>query len=316
MDDDCGPSVFVKNISSFFQDKGIEIALSCEEDCDLVFVVITTSLELIKEKKKSGAKILQRLGGVFFDKDKDYKGMNLMLQNVLKEADLVIYQSQFAKEMCNRYLGMPDAISRVIYNPVDTSVFTPYGKKIDFGSNVVLAVSTWRPWKRLQDSVEAINELLKVRDDITFIIIGRGVNIEGRSSHIRYLGEIPHHELPLYYRSADLFLFPSWLDGCPNVVLESLASGTPVICTDTGGTKELVGEGGIILKTGYVYDYEPKEMYNIQAIPKVDPKGFAKAINTILERRKEYSFQARRQARRFSLDAIGSQYLEAIMEIL
>lgn len=315
MDDICGPSIFVRNISPFLKNKGIEVSFNPNETCDILFTLITAPIEIVLRAKGKGARVIQRLDGVFFDKTKDYKGMNLKLKATQDEADLVIYQSNFAKEMCQHYLGIPQRF-RIIYNPVDTAVFTPYGKKMDFEGINLLAVSTWRPWKRLQDSVEAVKELLRIRNDIVFTIIGRGVNIEGASSHIKYLGELPHDSLPAYYRSSQVFLYPSYLDWCPNVVLEALSSGTPVICTDTGGTPELVGNGGIIIKTGEVFDYEPKDLYNLEAIPKVDPEEFVAAINLILESKREYSWRARRRARGFSLEVIGNQYLEVLREVL
>ncbi len=315
MDDICGPSIFVRNISPFLKNKGIEVSFNPNEACDVLFTVITAPTEIVLRAKAKGARVIQRLDGVFFDKTKDYKGMNLKLKVTQDEADLVIYQSNFAKEMCQHYLGMPQR-SRIIYNPVDTAVFTPYGKKIDFGRINLLAISTWRLRKRLQDSVEAVKELLKIRNDIIFTIIGKGVSIEGTSSHIKYLGELPYGSLPTYYRSSQVFLFPSYLDCCPNVVLEALSSGTPVICTDTGGTPELVGDGGVVLKTKEMYNYEPMEMHNLNTIPRVDREEFVEAIILILENRKEYSWRARRQARKFSLDVIGNQYLKAMREVL
>jgi glycosyltransferase involved in cell wall biosynthesis len=47
---------------------------------------------------------------------------------------------------------------------------------------------------------------------------------------------------------ADWFLHCAWADHCPNVVCEALSQGTPVVCSEVGGTKELVGSYGYVLK--------------------------------------------------------------------
>ena len=51
-------------------------------------------------------------------------------------------------------------------------------------------------------------------------------------------------------------LHTAWLDHCPNTVVESLSQGTPVICSEHGGTKELIQEFGIILKESQEYNFE------------------------------------------------------------
>ena len=48
----------------------------------------------------------------------------------------------------------------------------------------------------------------------------------------------------------------AWLDHCPNVVVEALSRGCPVICTDSGGTSELVGRNGIVIPETVRYNFE------------------------------------------------------------
>ena len=53
-------------------------------------------------------------------------------------------------------------------------------------------------------------------------------------------GAVPHEELYLWYSAADLFCLASSREGWPNVVLESLACGTPVVATAIWGTPEII----------------------------------------------------------------------------
>ena len=58
--------------------------------------------------------------------------------------------------------------------------------------------------------------------------------------HVSLVGAIPHQELYFWYSAADLFCLASSREGWPNVVLEALASGTPVVATDVGGISEVI----------------------------------------------------------------------------
>lgn len=62
----------------------------------------------------------------------------------------------------------------------------------------------------------------------------------GVRSRVRFLGEIAHRELPQLYNAADAMLLMSDREGWANVILESLACGTPVVATDVGGAGEII----------------------------------------------------------------------------
>lgn len=62
----------------------------------------------------------------------------------------------------------------------------------------------------------------------------------GVSPRVHFLGALPQHELPDVYGAADVTVLASEREGLPNVVLESLACGTPVIATRAGGTPEVL----------------------------------------------------------------------------
>ena len=74
-----------------------------------------------------------------------------------------------------------------------------------------------------------------------------GLNLSG---NISLVGKKTQHEIPLYYNAADMLVLPSLSEGMPNVVLEAMASGLPVIATDVDGTPEIIrnGENGMLIK--------------------------------------------------------------------
>jgi glycosyltransferase involved in cell wall biosynthesis len=69
---------------------------------------------------------------------------------------------------------------------------------------------------------------------------------------VEFLGWTQREALPALYQSADIFVFPSYDEGMPNVVLEALASGLPIVATRIAGNEQLVvhGENGALVPTG------------------------------------------------------------------
>ncbi len=107
--------------------------------------------------------------------------------------------------------------------------------------------------KGIHLAMDALAVALRQRDDICLTIIGRGPDKAwllrrsrqlGISRAIRWCDWMPRDKLREEYRNALALIVPSLHDSSGNVILESLALGTPVICLDTGGPREIVPEGG------------------------------------------------------------------------
>ena len=79
---------------------------------------------------------------------------------------------------------------------------------------------------------------------------------EGLLDRLIQMGNRPATELSSIYNAADLLLLPSRHENFGNVVVEALSQGCPVICTDMGGTKEIVKENGIIIPENKKYNFE------------------------------------------------------------
>lgn len=62
----------------------------------------------------------------------------------------------------------------------------------------------------------------------------------GLGANVRFVGRRPHDEIPLWMSAADVLCLPSRREGCPNVILEALAAGCPVVASGVGGVPELL----------------------------------------------------------------------------
>lgn len=98
------------------------------------------------------------------------------------------------------------------------------------------------------------------RKDIALAIVGGGtleaelrakVDTYGLGNQVRFCGRRPHDEVPDWICACDVLCLPSYREGCPNVVLEALASGRPVVASAVGGVPELIGpKTGLLVAPG------------------------------------------------------------------
>jgi len=95
--------------------------------------------------------------------------------------------------------------------------------------------------------------VLKQIPDAHLILIGKGPLLNrlkklshslGIQKNVTFLGFIKSNELLRYYASVALFVLPSELEGFGQVILEAMASGTPVICANILPMSEIIGHGG------------------------------------------------------------------------
>ena len=88
----------------------------------------------------------------------------------------------------------------------------------------------------------------------------------GLSSHVTQKTFVSNELLPAIYLSSDVFVLPSLSEGIPRTILESMACGVPVVCTDLPQLIDLVEGGGLL-------------------VPPRDPEAIASAIIKIIENR-------------------------------
>jgi teichuronic acid biosynthesis glycosyltransferase TuaC len=178
-----------------------------------------------------------------------------LVKLVLKRADAVIAVAQALKDVMVG-LGCSGEKITVIPNGIDPVKFRPLSPLIarqtlglPMTGPIVLSIGRLIDNKGFQILIEMAASLRRKRPDLMLIIIGDGPNrsrLEERvrkldlQNNVRIVGARPHDELSTWYSAADLFCLASEREGCPNVLLEALACGCPVITTDVGGTREIV----------------------------------------------------------------------------
>ncbi len=141
---------------------------------------------------------------------------------------------------------------------VDTNLFQP-NKKLKERKSIIGYAGKLFPPKGVMNFVQAIPIISSEHEDVEFLICGDGslfdeikneIQRNRQETKVTLTGWIPHHKLPDYFNEMKLLVFPSYTEGLPNIVLEAMACGTPVLSTPVGSVPDLIkdGETGFILE--------------------------------------------------------------------
>jgi glycosyltransferase involved in cell wall biosynthesis len=176
----------------------------------------------------------------------DTERLNARLRDVLRAATHVVYQGAFCKEAADEWLGEPAGSWEILLNAVDTEEFTPAVAPPD-GAPVLLLAGDQSQAYRLETALETLALLPEARLLVAGSVVGGHELIEelGVADRVELVGRYAQRDAPGLYRKAHVLLHPKVRDPCPNVVLEALACGVPVVHSASGGVPELVGDAGI-----------------------------------------------------------------------
>jgi glycosyltransferase involved in cell wall biosynthesis len=192
---------------------------------------------------------------------------------VLRESTFLVLVSNALKEIVIAE-GAEVSSAIVIYTGVDHQKFCPIDRnearrnlRLPQLDKIVLFVGSLIVTKGCFELVQAIANLnRKGEGTVRLIMIGTGADREKLEEHINNLqatqfvqlvGPVQPSELRQWYGSANLFCLPSHREGVPNVILESLACGIPVVATPVGGIPEVLSEqAGRFVSVNNVQDLE------------------------------------------------------------
>ena len=186
-----------------------------------------------------------------------------------KSADKIICYTEKEKSMLKK-LGIDSDKIAVIHNGTDTNMFIPCEKEKN--SNQILWIGRFTPGKGVEYLIDAFNILIKEYPNLKLIMIGKGPlkgNIEQKiqnlnlSKNITIMNFIPNSKLPEIYQNSDVFVLPSINEGVPRTILEAMACGLPIVCTELPQLINIVEGCGSL-------------------VPLRDPQALAEAISKII----------------------------------
>lgn len=207
------------------------------------------------------------------------------------------------------YGARPDRI-RAIPNGCDASIFHPADRAearqaldLPADAEVVTYVGRLVPEKGLRELLVAAGELRSTRPRLQLVLVGEGpMHAElaalaaAGDLPVRFAGTRPPAEVARWMCASDLVTLPSYSEGHPNVLVEALACGRPVVATPVGGIPEVVDAASGVL------------------VPARDPAALADGLRQALER----DWDEAALARRFSRDwrQVAQDTLLACEEVL
>lgn len=302
-----GGYTFLKNfLRGVANISDVEIVTDGPHDILFAFSPSTISGEIIERSKAMGAKFVLRIDGVPEDNRNSGKGTRRLVE-YSRLADFIIFQTKFVESTVGRILkdNGVNCPSKVIFNGVDLDIFNPEGPKIAYPGAVKILNIAYRKDnnKRYEEVVQMYREVWTYRKDFNLLLMGR-YPTEWIDYNYGFFNGEQYQQLGVItddafkaqaIRSCDVLFFPSFADPSPNVVLEALACGVPVIYCGYGGTKELVGSAGIQLS------------YNI---------SYLTVLEHLMAHKNEFKTTARAQAENFSIDFMIKNYLSVFDRLI
>jgi len=191
----------------------------------------------------------------------------------LRNADGVIFLTEYARSVVTPMAGLPTAERnaagrnnaqlviphgvhpRFFREPREQRLIAQFSPDRPFN---LLYVSKVEPYKHQWRVVEAMGMLRQRKLPVTLSLVGEAAcsasarrlketirKVDPHGEFIHQLGNVPHAKLPDFYHNADGFVFASSCENLPNILLEAMASGLPIACSDHGPMPEVLGPAGV-----------------------------------------------------------------------
>lgn len=203
----------------------------------------------------------------YTDDNRKIRLYNALDAIVLRFADRVVAVSHAMQDLL-LLKGVPARKIQVIQNAVDENEVIPCRSPGEMRSSLGLEqrgpilgiVGRLSPEKGQRVFLEAFRVLLSAFPHALLLLIGDGqerqdmeafCRTHGLEGHVRFTGYVPN--VPDYYQLMDLLVIPSFSEGLPNVLLEAMVAGVPILATAVGGMPEVLSpDRGLLVSPGDV----------------------------------------------------------------
>ena len=237
------------------------------------------------------------------------KGLSLDLKVMMGRKDKVVSDLTQGVEFLMKKNKVDYVIGEGTIKAAGEVVITP-PKKGAKREKFLLAVSDLYVQKNFKNLLSAMARLTPDHPDLTLKIAGRPIDEdyfaelkqvvaeEGLEGKVEFLGGVPPRELAELYRRCGVFVFPSTVETFGNPLVEAMASGAPMACSNTAAMPEVVGDAAEFLS--------PEDVGNM-----------ASAIDHLLKNaklRRELSLKGVKRAKAFSWQRTAEKTLAVIKD--
>ncbi len=213
--------------------------------------------------------------------------------NPIKDIDVIAVQSEEQKLSIMKLFNFKeDTKLHVIGQGINTDLFYPSEQKPEKDWISLTYVGKLSNSKGVPQLIQAFREILEETNyHLKLYLVGSGMGPEkdkiidmsvGLEDKIHFLGQMNQEDLANHLRTTDIFILPSFYDGIPKVLLESLASGCRAIMTNLPGIQEIITSG---CGNNDVVQYIPRPKMELIDVPlKEDIPRFINEIKNTLKK--------------------------------
>ncbi len=207
-----------------------------------------------------------------------YEKAKKATRRAIRNCSRIIAVSEATRRDLVRLFGVPEEKVTVVYNGIDELAVahtTPEEERqvlerYQIQDPFLLYAGNIRPHKNVARLIEAFSVLKsELREDerwksLKLMIIGdelskhqflrRTVVRSGVQHDVRFLGFVPYETLRVFYKSAQIFVFPSLHEGFGLPPLEAMANGTPVVTSNVSSLPEILGDAALLVNPENVFE--------------------------------------------------------------
>ena len=266
--------------------------------------------------KRLGMKVIQRLDGVYYPSqhgENYYKFNELQLKTYNNYSDFIVFQSEYSKKQVFEMFGeIPQNKYEIIHNGVDKNYFYPSANKLKKSNNIKFIVAGAFRKKAMIEPIVLALDKLKNKFDFELLAVGpinlKEIEIYFKRDYVNWVGAKSKNEIADLYRESDILLHTQINDNCPNIVLEAISTGLPVVGFDSGSMSELCHFSKDLL--AYVSD----EVF--QKYEDFDYNKLAEKIELAVDNYGKYREIALNNANLYDFEECGKRYIDVFDKVL
>lgn len=231
-----------------------------------------------------------------------------------RRANHIIAISESTKRDLVRLLGASEKRITVThlaaderFRPLDSQQLEKTIGTYQLPERYILYLGINKPHKNLAFLLQVLRELrtearlvLAGKEDPRYLQVREETQRLGLEDRVVFLGDVPEKDLPIIYNGAEVFVFPSLYEGFGLPVLEAMACGTPVVCSNSSSLPEIVDDAAVTV--------DPQ-----------DTAAWVAALTEVLENqelRVELSAKGLAQAKKFSWNKTARETLDVYQSVL
>jgi glycosyltransferase involved in cell wall biosynthesis len=296
-----GKGRFMRRLVQAWHNMGVQMTDDAEIRADIAIHV-----GRVYTKTKVRKNIL-RVGPACVDTNKPWQKVNKEKAQAVKASDGVIYQSAYSQKVYHALVCRPMLPEAVIFNGATRPDYVDVAYPSNRAHTFLASTRIWLKQKRLKDIVKSFVLAEIPRSEL--IICGDSRGLSKKYScleNVKFFGLVDDATLESLYLKARAMIHITYLDACPNSVVEAQLVGCPVICTDQGGTHELVRTGIILEDNPFGY-----KAIDLNHPPAISHTELANAMRAICDFQHDPD-----AADDLHIDNIAQKYLDFFREVL